>query len=269
MARPSRQAGLTPACRMADDAASALVVTDTPGGLGAIHRPETAAAIWRRRPVAGFRPWIDGLDPACLPAARVILRPAQARAAVAAICDAAGMPAARERDRLIDDIAALADLFARLNGTRTFLRLTSSICVTTTCTSTCPEVPRRHPYGMARLHLFAGGRGTHYWASSVSTGRGASGCRIHGHVPARRSDSSCRRQALAALRTADPGFRQFRSPPMRGHGRDPARAGLLDHARGALGERGARPAASASGDVSVSVSETGCLFFPKFRASAA
>jgi len=191
---------LTPACRMADDAASALVVTDTPGGLGAIHRPETAAAIWRRRPVAGFRPWIDGLDPACLPAARVILRPAQARAAVAAICDAAGMPAARERDRLIDDIAALADLFAGLMHA-TFLRLRLDVVTTDACRKFHVDILTAWLVSTYR------GSGTHY--GFAVDGRESE--RIHA-VPA---------GAPIVLRgrpwppRPDPGFRH-RSPPIAG-----------------------------------------------------
>ena len=99
-----------------------VAVTDTPDGLQAIRDAATAAAIWRRQPLAGFREWIDGLSPDTLPTARVILRPASVRDAVTQLCDAAGMPPGPERARLIDDIAALADLFAGVMQTP-FLRL--------------------------------------------------------------------------------------------------------------------------------------------------
>lgn len=62
--------------RTVTDAAVGVAVTDTPEGLATIATPGCGAAIWRRTPHAAFRTWIDALDPALLPEARVILRPA-------------------------------------------------------------------------------------------------------------------------------------------------------------------------------------------------
>jgi len=114
------------------DAAVGVGVADAPEGLSAIHRPCCAAAIWRRQPLAGFQSWIDGLDGEVLPKARVILRPGAVRDAAAEICDASGTPAGPERDRLVDDIAALGDIFAGLMRAR-WLRLRLDVVATNAC----------------------------------------------------------------------------------------------------------------------------------------
>lgn len=107
-------------------------VADTPEGLSAIHRPGCAATIWRRRPVRDFQSWVNGLDAQVLPKARVILRPEAVRDAAAAICGASGTPAGTERDRLVDDIAALADIFAALMQAR-WLGLRLDVVSTNAC----------------------------------------------------------------------------------------------------------------------------------------
>lgn len=114
------------------DAAIGPAVADTPEGLAAIHRPGCAAAVWRRQPLPGFQPWIDTLDPDELPTARVILRPDTIREAAAKVCDASGTPAGHERDQLVDDIAALADVFAGLMRAR-WLRLRLDVVTTNAC----------------------------------------------------------------------------------------------------------------------------------------
>lgn len=114
------------------DAAIGVGVADTPEGLSALHRPGCAAAIWRRQPLPVFQSWIDGLDPEVLPRARVILRPAAVREAVSAISDASGTPAGPERDRLVDDIAALSEIFAGLMQAH-WLRLRLDLVKTNAC----------------------------------------------------------------------------------------------------------------------------------------
>ena len=114
------------------DAAIGVGVADTPDGLSALHRPGCAAAIWRRQPLPEFQSWIDGLDPEVLPRARVILRPEAVRDATSEVCDASGMPPGPERDRLVDDIAALADIFAGLMRAR-WLRLRLDAVTTNAC----------------------------------------------------------------------------------------------------------------------------------------
>lgn len=114
------------------DAAIGVAVADTPEGLAAIHRPGCAAAIWRRQPMPTFQAWIDALDPSDLPRARVFLRPEAVRDAVTQICAASGMPEDAERDRLVDDVAALADTFSDLMRAR-WLRLRFDVVTTNAC----------------------------------------------------------------------------------------------------------------------------------------
>jgi len=114
------------------DAAIGVGVVDTPQGLSALHRPGCAAAIWRRQPLPGFQSWIDALDPDVLPRARVILRPDAVRDAASEVCDASDTPAGPERDRLVDNIAALADIFAGLMQAR-WLRLRLDVVTTNAC----------------------------------------------------------------------------------------------------------------------------------------
>ncbi|KPQ13316.1 MAG: Protein of unknown function (DUF1826) [Rhodobacteraceae bacterium HLUCCO18] len=114
------------------DAAIGVGVADTPEGLSALHRPGCAAAIWRRQPLPGFQSWINRLDPDVLPRARVILRPEAVRNAASEACDASGTPVGPERDRLVDDIAALADIFAGLMRA-SWLRLRLDAVSTNAC----------------------------------------------------------------------------------------------------------------------------------------
>ena len=114
------------------DAAVGVGVVDTPEGLLAIHPAACAALIWRRQPFPNFQSWIDGLDPNVLPRARVILRPDAVRAAALEVCNACDTPAGPERDRLVDDIAALAEIFAGVKRAR-WLRLRLDVVTTSAC----------------------------------------------------------------------------------------------------------------------------------------
>lgn len=107
-------------------------VSATPEGLSAIHAPGCAAAIWNRRPLSEFEAWINRLDADQLPRARLILRPEGVRAAVKQACDAAGTPDSGERTLLIDDIAALSDIFAGTLRTK-WLRLRLDVVTTNAC----------------------------------------------------------------------------------------------------------------------------------------
>ncbi|MCG8558203.1 MAG: DUF1826 domain-containing protein [Hyphomicrobiales bacterium] len=114
------------------DAATGVGVADAPEGLSAIQRPGCAAAIWRRYPLPGFQSWIDALEPERLPKARVVLRPENVRDAAFQICDASGTPDCAERAKLIDDTAALADIFAGLMRAP-YLRLRFDVVTTNAC----------------------------------------------------------------------------------------------------------------------------------------
>ena len=84
---------------------------DTPESLSLIH--SCGAAIWRRQPLARFQSWIDDLDPEKLPKARMILPSHYVREAVIQICESSGTPDCAERSMLVDDIAALAEMFCQ------------------------------------------------------------------------------------------------------------------------------------------------------------
>ena len=114
------------------DAAVGVGVTDTPAGLSAIHNPGCAAAIWRRRTLPRFQSWIDALAPQRLPAARIVLPPAKVRDAARQVCEVAGTPDCAERTRLVDDTAALAQLFAGLM-VASYLRLRFDVVTTNAC----------------------------------------------------------------------------------------------------------------------------------------
>lgn len=87
-----------------------------------VRAAEVGGVIWDRETLASFQTWIDGLSPANLPQTRVILRPAATRDAVTAACVTAGTPDGPERRRLIDDVSALANMFADIMDAR-WLRL--------------------------------------------------------------------------------------------------------------------------------------------------
>ncbi|MEQ8290916.1 MAG: DUF1826 domain-containing protein [Roseovarius sp.] len=105
-----------------EQAVAGLEIVRRPEDLDAIWQAGVAAALWHRTPLPTFQQWLDGLHPDHLPSARVVLRPAAVRNAVASLCHGAGTPPGPERDMLVDDIAALADIFAALSGAP-YLRL--------------------------------------------------------------------------------------------------------------------------------------------------
>jgi len=117
---------------LANDSPTGVFATDTPDGLSALHDPGCAATIWRRRPMPGFQSWIDALEPDQLPRTRTILRPDAIRDAVTQVCDIYGTPKDPERERLVEDIAALADIFSRLMNV-SWLRLRLEVVTTNAC----------------------------------------------------------------------------------------------------------------------------------------
>lgn len=118
--------------KAARDAAIGVAVTDAPAGLSAIRKPGCAAAIWRRQPLASFQNWLDALPPEALPRGRMILPPDAVQDAAVRLCDIAATPEGAQRNRLCDDIAALAEIFADLMGAR-YLRVRLSPIDTDAC----------------------------------------------------------------------------------------------------------------------------------------
>lgn len=114
------------------DAVPMVDRTDTLDGLEAIYRKGCAAALWHRDQPSGFRDWIDGLDEALLPKARLILKPDAVKAAVTQVCDAQGTPETAQSRWLIDDIATLAASFATVMRSP-FLRVRLDVVTTNAC----------------------------------------------------------------------------------------------------------------------------------------
>lgn len=83
-------------------------------GLDSFRDPACAAAIWDREMPSDVISWLDGLNADALPDGRVVLRATAVKDSVSHLCDIAGMPAGRQREWLIDDVAELALCFAGL-----------------------------------------------------------------------------------------------------------------------------------------------------------
>ncbi|WP_424943263.1 DUF1826 domain-containing protein [Aliiroseovarius crassostreae] len=130
-------------------------ICEEAASLSDIHRPGCAGVIWQRRPLPSFQDWIDGLDPEQLPKARLILRPDAISEAVRHVCDTCGTPDGPERDRLIGDISALAEVFSDLMQAR-FLRLRLDRVTTNACRKFHVDAVR------ARLVCTYRGMGTQY-----------------------------------------------------------------------------------------------------------
>ncbi len=109
-----------------------VAVADKPEDLKTFLQPGCAAAIWRRQPEPAFQKWIDTLDPSLLPQGRIVLPTNVVTSAVTALCDAAGIPDCTERDQLIGDVSALAEIFAELKNTP-YLRLRLQAVTTNAC----------------------------------------------------------------------------------------------------------------------------------------
>lgn len=137
---------------------TAVRIVRAPEELSAIRDPEACAVQWRRTPLPAFQTWMDGLAPQELPSLRAIFRAEQAVEIVRAACEASGTPAHDERDRFVDDVGALAALFARLMGSP-YLRLRFDVVETNACCKFHIDAVE------ARLICTYRGRGTQYGLS--------------------------------------------------------------------------------------------------------
>ncbi|MFD1509079.1 DUF1826 domain-containing protein [Lacimonas salitolerans] len=132
-----------------------LAVTDTPEGLSLIRRADAAAAIWTRAPLPAFQRWLDDLPSDQLPRGRVILRPHAVPDMLTALCEQVGTPPGPHRQRLIEDIVALSDIFATTMGAQV-LQLRLDVVGTDACRKFHVDMLR------ARLICTYRGPGTQY-----------------------------------------------------------------------------------------------------------
>lgn len=109
-----------------------VTIGDQPDSLGAILKPECAAAIWRRQIPADIQKWLNALDPSRLPYGRVVLPQAAIADTVQHLCDRSALPAGRERDWLQADITSLAARVSDLLSSR-FLRLRLDVVTNNAC----------------------------------------------------------------------------------------------------------------------------------------
>lgn len=101
-------------------------VVDGPEGLATIYRKSCAATIWERTPSPRFQDWIDGIPAETLPRIRTTLQPGAVRRAMYEICQISKMEDTKERQMLVDDVSAMAHIFADLTEAP-FLRLQMTV----------------------------------------------------------------------------------------------------------------------------------------------
>ena len=109
-----------------------VAVADTPEELYVIQRPGCAAAIWQRQPPHSFQSWLDRLAPDHLPNGRIVLRNEAVSDAVTQLCDIAQTPECAQRRQPVDDVTALAEIFADVMQSR-YLRLSLQAVQTNAC----------------------------------------------------------------------------------------------------------------------------------------
>jgi len=137
-------------------------VTSGPDGLALISEADCAAAIWHRPANPEITSWIEALDTAQLPKARIIVQPSAVSAALEECFEAAGTPNCPERAALIADAAELADKFARTMEAP-YLRLRLDLVTTNACRRFHVDVLT------ARLICTYRGTGTQYGVSTKDT----------------------------------------------------------------------------------------------------
>lgn len=141
------------------DAAIGVGVAQNPNELSVIHRPGCAAAIWQRSTQLAFQSWIDQLEPDKLPKARMILPVWNVREAASQICEMCGTPNCPERQLLINDVAALAEIFSEIMPT-SHLQMRLDVVTTNACRKFHIDAVT------ARLVCTYRGTGTQYCISS-------------------------------------------------------------------------------------------------------
>ena len=88
-----------------------VAIAQTPQDFSIIRDPDYAAVLCQRQMSSGALAWLASLDPACLPKARVILRPDRVPSALVQICDMSRMRFCVERDAFIAHAQQLSDAF--------------------------------------------------------------------------------------------------------------------------------------------------------------
>ncbi|MEO0618413.1 MAG: DUF1826 domain-containing protein [Pseudomonadota bacterium] len=114
------------------DADAVVEVVAARRDLSLICRSDCPAVIWQRRLSANFERWIQELDPARLPSARIMLKPSEAHASIANVFTAADLASAPQGRWLVEDMSALAEDFAAITGAP-FMRIRMDVVDTDKC----------------------------------------------------------------------------------------------------------------------------------------
>ena len=88
-----------------------VAIAQTPQDFSIIRDPDYAAVLCQRQMSSGALAWLASLGPACLPKARVILRPDRVHSALVQICDMSRIRFCVERDAFIAHAQQLSDAF--------------------------------------------------------------------------------------------------------------------------------------------------------------
>lgn len=114
------------------EAAVGVGIAKSAENLSVIQTPGCAAAIWQRHTAPDMQSFLDGLAPINFPRGRLILRPDAIREAMIELCSIHNTPDIGARAALIDDVVALANMFASLMKAR-YLRLRLEAVNTNAC----------------------------------------------------------------------------------------------------------------------------------------
>ena len=93
---------------------SPVVEGDSQPILSKLHEPDVTLAVWHRSLPCRLADWLDSLPREQLPEAQFTGPAACVAQRAATVCDLVGLPDSAERRALVNDIAALAQAFARL-----------------------------------------------------------------------------------------------------------------------------------------------------------
>ncbi len=109
-----------------------VVIDDDISGFASIRRADCPAVLWQRSIDPGFTTWINGLPVDSLPRIRTVLRPGDVTARLISLCETIGLRASEERFWLINDVAQIAEKFAKTMEAE-FIRLRMDVVDTNAC----------------------------------------------------------------------------------------------------------------------------------------
>jgi hypothetical protein len=110
--------GMTFICEEVINLPKGVIIADHPKDLVSFREPNCAAAVWERQLMPEFQSWLNDIPSQNLPEGRLILRVEDVPDAIVQLCEIAGTKPSTHRDLLVNDIAALTELFASLVGSK-------------------------------------------------------------------------------------------------------------------------------------------------------